>query len=363
MQMTIARFATAFLLVSTGFVQAQSSVDSRWSAWLGCWRTADADATTTCIIPTASSSAVDVVTIVNGEIDARTRIDADGHPHAIDRSGCHGAEVAVWSPTGRRVYRRDDLVCPAGVNGSATTLMAISPSGEWLNIEGVRAGAGSLERLDRFHDVGLPATIPKDVRTAITRRQLASSTARAAAAAPITEADVLEANANVDAVVVRSWLAEAGAGVAVVAVASPPQQTVAVTQEMPAQATQYDSNCNPGGCYNSNCNSGGCYNSNCNSGGCYDSNCNPAGCYPNPYSPFNGYSMYPYGFSSFASPFGFGFGAPLIIGNISNRPHGFGGHQFPPRRGPPHGQPMRPMQPQGPRHEPARFSAPVRARP
>jgi hypothetical protein len=345
MQTTIARFATALVLMSTGFVQAQSSVDSRWSAWLGCWRTADADASTTCVIPTARSSAVDVVTIVNGEIDSRTRIDADGQPHAIDRAGCHGAEVAVWSPTGRRVYRRDELVCPAGVNGTATTLMSISPSGDWLNIEGVRAGAGSLQRLDRFHDVGLPTTIPKEVRTAITLRQLASSTARAAAAAPITEADVLEANANVDPVVVRSWLAEAGAGVAVVAVASPPQQSVPMTQEMAAPAPQYDSNCN--------------------SGACYDSNCNPAGCYQNPYSPYNGYSMYPYGpYSSvFGSPFGFGFGAPLIIGSVSHRPRGFGGHQFPPRHQPPHGQPMRPMQPQAPRHEPARFTAPVRARP
>jgi hypothetical protein len=341
---------TALALVSAGLMQAQATADARWSAWIGCWRTADADAATTCVIPTARPSAVDVVTIVNGEIASRQRIDADGQPHAIDHSGCHGFEMAAWSPTGHRVYRRDDLVCPGGVNGMAMTLMAISPSGEWLNIEGVRAGAGSLERLDRFHDVGLPSSIPKETRAAISRRQLASTTARAAAAAPITEADVTEASASVDAGVVRSWLAEAGAAPAVVTVMAPviqnpPAQSQTMIQETAPPESQYDSNCGM-----------------------------PTGCYPNPYSAYNGYSAYPYGpFSPFfGSPFGFGFGLPFIVTHRTNRPQVIFGHQQPPQRGQPHGQPhgsprgqpMRPIgPPMGPRHEPARITPTVRGRP
>jgi hypothetical protein len=331
------------VLVGAGLMQAQATADPRWSAWIGCWRTADADAATTCVVPTARPSAVDVVTIVNGEIDSRQRIDADGQPHAIDRSGCHGFEMAGWSENGHRVYRRDDLVCTGGVNGMAMTLMAISPAGEWLNIEGVRAGAGSLERLDRFHDIGLPSSIPKETRTAIARRQLASATARAAAAAPITEADVTEASASVDASVVRSWLAEAGAAAAVVTAASPvyqgpPVQSQTMIQETAPPGSQYDSNCGM-----------------------------QTGCYPNPYSPYNGYSTYPFS-PFFGSPFGFGFGLPFLITHRANRPQViFGHHQQPPQhgqpRGQPRGQPMRPMGPTGPRHEPLRVTPTVRARP
>ena len=347
MRKTVACF-TAFMLVGAGLMQAQATADTRWSAWIGCWRTADADAATTCVVPTARPSAVDVVTIVNGEIDSRQRIDADGQPHPIDRSGCHGFETANWSSTGHRVYRRDDLVCAGGINGMAMTLMAISPSGDWLNIEGVRAGAGSLERLDRFHDVGLPSSIPKETRAAISRRELASTTARAAAAAPITEADVTEATANVDASVVRSWLAEAGAAPAVVTttaplIQNPPTQSQMLIQETAPPEQQYESNCGM-----------------------------PNGCYPNPYSSYNGYSMYPYGpFSPFfGSPFGFGFsgfGLPFLITHKANRPQVIFGHQQHhngPQHGQPHGQPMRPIgPPMGPRHEPSRITPTVRARP
>src|SRR5437868_12688441 len=124
-QTRIVGFAAGFALFGAGLIQAQTSTDTRWSAWLGCWRTAEADGATTCVVPTARSTAVDVVRMVNGEIDSRQRIDADSQPHAIDRAGCRGTETTHWSPTGHRVYRRDDLVCPAGVNGIATTLMAI----------------------------------------------------------------------------------------------------------------------------------------------------------------------------------------------------------------------------------------------
>jgi hypothetical protein len=331
----IAGFAAAVALVSAGSMQAQTSTDTRWSAWLGCWRTAEADGATTCVVPTARSTAVDVVTIVNGDIDSRVRIDADSQPHAIDRAGCHGTETTRWSPTGRRVYRRDDLICPGGVNGSATTLMAISSSGEWLNIEGMRAGAGSLERLDRFHDVGLPSTVPKDIRAAITRRQLAITTARAAAAAPITEADVLEANAYVEPGVVRSWLAVSGASAVVAELAAPVRQTQPMTQEM-VYGAQNAPTCAPGGCYA-----------------------------PNPYSEYNGYSMYPYGaYSSFyaTNPWGYGFVAPLIIVRGTNRPPVHVGHQ-PPRHEPSRIEPLRPLRPEAPRHEPPHAAPPMRARP
>lgn len=339
MQRTMAGVVTALIAVAT-VLQAQTTSASRWSAWLGCWRAAEADAPATCVVPSVRASAVDIVTIVNGAIESRQRVDADSQPHPVDRAGCRGMETASWSPNGRRVYRRTDLVCPGGVNGTSTTLMAISPSGEWLNIEGVRAGSGSLERLDRYHDVGLPSSVPKEIRSAIERRQLAISTARAAAAAPITEADVVEASANVEPGVVRSWLAEAGAGAAIMELAGPPRQAQQpVYEEAPAPGMQNAPTCVPSGCYA-----------------------------PNPYSPYNGYSMYPYS-PVYASPFGFGFTTPVIIVHGRNRPpvrvgHGPIGHG-PVGHGPVGHEPPRifPLGPQAPRHEPPHGTPPFRARP
>jgi hypothetical protein len=168
---------------------------------------------------------------------------------------------------------------------------------------------------------------------AIARRQLAITTARAAAAAPITEADVLEANANVEPGVVRSWLAEAGVAAVVAELASPPRQPQPTASDMAAGGAQGAATCVPAGCYA-----------------------------PNPYSPYNGYSMYPYGaYSSFyaGNPWGFGFAAPLIIIHGTNRPPTHVGHE-PPRREPFRNQPLAPPPP---RHEPPRHVPSTRARP
>lgn len=342
MRNSIARFVTALVFISAGLLQAQTTrdaqaSDSRWSPWLGCWRTADENSAIKCIVPTARASAVDVVTVVNGEVDSRHRIDADGQSHPIDRAGCRGAETVTWSPTGHRVYRRDDLICPGSLNGTSTTLMAISPAGEWLNIEGVRAGAGSLERLDRFHDAGLPSTVPKEIRTAIAKRQLAIATARAAAAAPITDADVIEANAQVEPGVVRSWLAEAGVSASVAELVAPQRQAQPAMQQEPGTPYAENATCAPTGCYA-----------------------------PNSYSPYNGYAMYPYGvYSSVygARVWGYGYPAPLIIVHGSNRPPVHVGHETP-RHDP--GRPSGRSQPFAappPRHEPPRSIPTSRIRP
>src|SRR5690349_23367715 len=112
-----ARVGTALVVICAGILRAQAvhqvqPSDTRWTPWLGCWRTADESSPITCIVPTTRASAVDVVTIVNGEVDSRQRIDADGQSRPIDRAGCRGTETVTWSQTGHRLYRSDGLICP-----------------------------------------------------------------------------------------------------------------------------------------------------------------------------------------------------------------------------------------------------------
>lgn len=323
--------AVSLLVAGAGVVRAQTA-DTRWSPWLGCWQTGDAGAAIKCVAPIARSSAVDVITLVNGQIDSRERVDADSQPHPIDRAGCRGVETASWSPNGYRLYRRAELTCGGTLTGTSTTLMAISPAGEWLNIEGMRAGAGSLERLDRYHDVGLPVTLPKEIRAAIARQQLAIATARAAAAAPIAEGDVLEAGRYVDAGVVRSWLAVSGVGPSVAELASPPPRQ---PQVMLRETTTAPAACAAAW------------------GGCYA---------PNPYSDYNGYVTYPYSPYPYYLPTPwYGYSSPLIIVRGANRGRPPVIHGLRPPQGRPQG--YTPHTPQGQTPRGPAGHPPMRPRP
>ncbi len=190
-----------------------ASIDPRWYPWLGCWQSESeqgGSASLTCVVPASSGSGVDALTIANATIASRERLDATGKPRPVEKDGCRGTETADWASTNRRVYFRADYTCGAALKGTTTTLLGISASGDWLEVAEVRAGGGSIERVIRRRDAGLPASLPKEIVTALSRRQLAISTARAAAAAPVGTDDIVEATRELNPTVVRSWLAERG---------------------------------------------------------------------------------------------------------------------------------------------------------
>src|SRR5204862_8069758 len=118
-----------------------AAVDPRWTPWLGCWQTDTTQAKTaaatsfSCIVPLRGSSGVQVLTVTNGKIAARQRLEVDGRDHPMSDAGCAGTRTGEWSFTGHRVYLRAAFTCDIGLSGKSTTLYAISPAGEWLEIE------------------------------------------------------------------------------------------------------------------------------------------------------------------------------------------------------------------------------------
>src|SRR4051812_39856411 len=199
-------------------VTTPSADDPRWYPWTGCWqRSGDngASAQFTCVRPGTDASA-DIFTVSNGAVDSREHLVADGVPHPIDLDGCHGSQTASWSTTdgGSRLYIGSAYTCSGGIRGRSTRMFAILPSGVWLEVRDVHAGGGWVETVTRFHDAGLPASVPADIRSEIAHRELAVATARAAASAPVSASDVAEATRAVDTVVVQSWLAARGQGFA-----------------------------------------------------------------------------------------------------------------------------------------------------
>jgi hypothetical protein len=207
-------FAVAAIGLAALDVGAQQTraTDAHLYPFIGCWR-ADSTAQSgvsgalSCVVPVAGSADVEIVSLADGRIAERRRIDASGRPRAIDEQGCSGQEQASWSPEPRRVYLHSAFTCaPNGIAGGKTTLMSILPSGEWLEVESVRAGSGAITHVERRRDAGIPATVPRDIATRVGTRRLAVMTARAGAATPLRTTDVLEALHHSDSAVVRAWL-------------------------------------------------------------------------------------------------------------------------------------------------------------
>ncbi len=224
------RFTTVTALVGgVMFLQyatparAQSSGDPRWQPWLGCWEAvATASAATgatmraprVCVIPAAGPSSVDIVTVVGDSIATRQLVEATGEERQVSRDGCTGWDRAQWSSGGERVYLRSNYTCTGGLARQSNGVMAMSQSGEWIEVEGVSVGTGTGVRVARYRAATPDGPLPAEIARALQGRSLAVNAARIAAAAPLTAHDVEEASRFLDAGVIETWLAERGEGFA-----------------------------------------------------------------------------------------------------------------------------------------------------
>lgn len=188
--------------------------DPRWHAWVGCWRPADlpsepeGNLPTVCVVPATGTSAVDIVTIVDGEVTAREHIAAGGEQQSATRDGCTGWQRAEWSPDGRRVYLRSEYTCAGNVERASTGLFAMSPMGEWLDVEGVSSGENTGVRVSRYQALRYPDSLPGEVASALPGDPRSGRSARALAGSTVTPADVMEATRHLDVAVVEAWLVE-----------------------------------------------------------------------------------------------------------------------------------------------------------
>ncbi len=209
-------FASIVACVAAASAEAQDrTTDSRLYPYLGCWRSdapgaaGQADGLT-CVVPVGTTQGVDIISVIDGKVVSRRRVEADTRPHSIDGQGCRGEEKTSWSPRGRRVYLRAEYMCTTGVVGGTMTLFSLLPSGEWLEVEHVRSGSGSIVRIERRTDAGMPGNLPREIAGRISTQRLAIVTARADAAAPLRTDDIVETLRHTDSAVARAWLLETG---------------------------------------------------------------------------------------------------------------------------------------------------------
>jgi hypothetical protein len=199
-----------------------ASGDARWTPWVGCWQPVTSDGQTVqlapnkaaavvCIVPVAGSPSVDLVT-VEGSTATPERVDANGTQREVSREGCTGWEKAEFSPDSKRIYLRSEHQCTGNRSRTSTGIMSMSPSGEWLDVQGVKVGENSGVRVVRYGRVPAPAALDANMKAALQGNSLATSTAVLAASDAVTIPNVIEATKRVEPLVVQTWLAQRGQG-------------------------------------------------------------------------------------------------------------------------------------------------------
>ena len=220
MNVTMKRCVTALgilAIASTAAAAQQASVGPKWQGWIGCWTAspagesafaaAPANGPTVCITP-ALGDAVDVTTVDAGKIVSTQRIDASGAERPVETKGCTGVQRATWSADERRIYLRSASTCD-GLKSTTSAILAMTSSGEWLDVHGMSSYGGEEVRVARYRDAGIPATHPgarspaRCATAALRVRRHASPRAE-----PSGPTAVIEASHAADSAVVAAWLME-----------------------------------------------------------------------------------------------------------------------------------------------------------
>ena len=194
-----AAIAAALVSLTAATGAAQQASGSRWQGWLGCWTAAAPDALVpsnapvVCITPTSNADVVNVATVQDGKVLATKTIDASGAAQPIEAKDCTGTQSAEWSADARRVYLKATANC-AGTTRTTSGILAMSPTGEWLDVQGIAAGEGENVRVARYRDAGLPEKLPAEIKSALEGRGVSVQGARVAAGANVGTTAVIEAS-------------------------------------------------------------------------------------------------------------------------------------------------------------------------
>ena len=209
--------ALAALVAMPAAAQSSAQTDGRWQPWLGCWTPAGtlirvvgkANNSMVCVVPSATASAVDVMTVSNGKIADSTHVDADGQPHALSKDGCAGWQSAKWSPSARRVYIKSEYNCKGSPTTHLSAVYAMAGSGEWIDVQGMRVDKNSGVHSVRYREADDDASVPAAIKDKLHQRTFARMTAMLAATEPLSLTDVEEASRELDPAVVSTWLIDA----------------------------------------------------------------------------------------------------------------------------------------------------------
>jgi hypothetical protein len=113
-------------------------VDTRFAAWLGCWRLDD-DLSGTgarmCITP--DKGGVRLQTIAGTQRGIDELVIPDGVARPISDSECTGTERSEWSKDGARIFRTTDVTCGKEAPRKVQSVAFLAPGPAWVNVQHV----------------------------------------------------------------------------------------------------------------------------------------------------------------------------------------------------------------------------------
>lgn len=130
---------------------ATATPDSRWTPFLGCWRSVDDTAGTgarVCVTP--ASAGVELTTIVGGQVVSRESRVADGTARPVDSDGCTGTQTVRWSDRGTRIYRTASIACEGGAPRALATAAFFAEGPTWVDVETVNDAGTTHVRVSRL---------------------------------------------------------------------------------------------------------------------------------------------------------------------------------------------------------------------
>jgi len=200
--------------IATAPVAAQAQTpDARWLPWVGCWQPVAQPGTPTdllvCVSPQSTGSGVEIATITGARTVSTRVLVADGQRHTVSEEDCTGWQSAEFSSDGQRAYLRSESTC-SGARRSASAIMALSETTEWIDAQSLGMGDERVTRILRYTPAPESMIRSAGVVAPGQDRITAIMDARLLAAADLSLTDVEEAAGAVESEALEAYLIERG---------------------------------------------------------------------------------------------------------------------------------------------------------
>jgi hypothetical protein len=164
-----------------------------------------------CIVPTADSRGVRMITYAGDSAALEERVVADGTPQQLRDASCTGERTTDWSDRGQRLLYVSRLSCTGQPETRVAGLTTMVTADQWLDVQVATAGDGRqrVRTVRYWRSSGAP---PAPIAAEIGALPAASGRV---AVRPVAVADVIGVSASFPAAGVEAWLAESGARVPV----------------------------------------------------------------------------------------------------------------------------------------------------
>ena len=177
-----------------------------WQAFLGCWMPADQGTGDGVLCFRAAGDAVEVTSVVAGQVTSTELLVADGQPRTVLTDGCTGSKTVEFSSDGRRAFTSSGVACADDTRSSSGVMTFVAPN-RWVDVRSIEIGGEHVSWLQEYHPVDREWFVEHAIEDPSASDFLTVRVRRALAAQPIGTGEVEEAASRVGAGALQMWVA------------------------------------------------------------------------------------------------------------------------------------------------------------